>query len=221
MNSLVPGKKYFVEKNRHGEIIRKWVSDDLNWKAKVVCAKCNNTWMSDIEHKHAKPALAELITGKSRVPVDLERARSIAIFCFKTAAIFDLIAASHPPFFRNEERYAFKDSLTIPPNVSMWMAAFAPVGKGNVHTGYIEASTSPANFFRMYVCTFGAEHFVFQLLAARTTKRFLPAPGFEHLAVPFWPRLRGGFVWPPRLSLGTSNEFELFSLRWKRICFIE
>lgn len=220
MDSLLPGKKRFIEKNKRGEIVRKWVSKELNWTAKVVCGTCNSTWMSDLDNDHAKPALADLIIGKSGVPISAARAPSIALFCFKTAAIFDLISPNHSPFFRKGERYAFRSSLAIPSNISMWVAAFAPIGKGNVHTGYLEGSTSPANLFRMYVCTFGAEHFVFQLLAARTAQRFLPTPGFEHLAVPFWPRFVS-FVWPRPHALRSSEHFESFSMRWKVVRVVE
>ena len=219
MDSLLPGKKRFIEHNAHGEIVKKWVSKELNWKAKVVCAECNNTWMSDIEHSHAKPALADLIIGKLGVPVDPARARSIATFSFKTAAVFDLISAYHPPFFRKDERYAFRSSLAIPSTAKMWIAAFAPVGKGRVHTGYFQGTTSPANLFRGYVCTFGVEHFVFQLIAVRTSQRLRPAPGFEHLAVPLWPRFRS-FVWPIPWVLNTSQHFEAFSLRWKTVSIV-
>jgi hypothetical protein len=221
MNALLPGKKRFKEKNTQGQIIRKWGSDDLNWKAKVVCGECNNGWMSDIESDHAKPALADLISGKRNIPINDNRARSIALFCFKTAAVFDLISKNHAPFFRREERYAFRDTLTIPSNVGMWMVHFAPVGEGRVHTGYLAASLSPAHYFQMYVCTFGAEHFVFQLVAARTADRFVPTPGFEYLAVPFWPRFGPNFRWPPFLSLRNDDDFQALSLRWKDISFLE
>lgn len=57
-------------------VISEWVSERLDWKAKVVCEKCNNTWMSDIENNHAKPAVTDLIVGKVDVPIPRSRARS-------------------------------------------------------------------------------------------------------------------------------------------------
>ena len=219
MDALLPGKKRFTQKNADVRIIRRWVASELNWKAKVVCGACNNTWMNDIENHHAKPALADLITGKLEISIDTKRANSIALYCFKTAMVFDLISSHHAPFFRKEERYAFKDSLAIPANVKMWMATFAPVGRGEVHTGYLSGTTSPTNYFQMYVCTFGVEHFVFQLLASRTTRKFAPMPGFEDIAVPFWPKFNGR-VWPQRYALRTTQEFDTFSLRWKSILFL-
>jgi hypothetical protein len=56
--------------------------------------------MSDIENNHAKPAMSELIVGNSDVPIETLRARSIALFCFKTAAVIDLISPLDAPFFR-------------------------------------------------------------------------------------------------------------------------
>jgi len=40
----------------------------MDWKVRVVCEKCNNTWMSDIEHNHAKPVLTPLVTGQMNIP---------------------------------------------------------------------------------------------------------------------------------------------------------
>jgi hypothetical protein len=219
INDLLPGRKLFKQRDARGQIVKTWVGKDFNWKAKVVCGRCNNTWMGDIENQHAKTALSDLIIGKSDVPIDSARARSIALFSFKTAAVFDLISSNHAPFFRRDERYAFKDSLDIPTNVKMWMGAFSPGGRGDVHTGYLKAATSPAEYIQCHVCIFSAEHFVFQLLAARTSRRFFPILGFEKLAVPFWPRFEE-CVWPPPYTLKTAREFDAFSLRWKRVTFL-
>src|SRR5215813_678214 len=58
----------------------------IDWRAKVVCENCNNTWMSRIEGL-AKPVLTPLIEGDKVVPIDQSAARSIAIWTFKTAVV--------------------------------------------------------------------------------------------------------------------------------------
>jgi hypothetical protein len=171
--------------------------------------------MSDIDGG-AKEALSDLIAGKVDIVIDQSRANSIALFCFKTAAVLDLIGLNHKPFFSAAERYAFRESRAIPTNVKMWMAGFSPVGKGNIHSASFAGSTSPVNQFRTYVCTYAAGHFIFQLVAARTGRIFFPQQGFEPLAVPLWPSFRS-FVWPPDLAIGSVQGFDSFSMRWKTV----
>src|SRR5713101_1714265 len=89
MTALFPGKKRFTSKNEKGEIVADWSSEDLNWKARVVCETCNNTWMSNIE-TNAKSAMSGLIRGETGV-ISQSCADSIALFAFKTAVIFDHI----------------------------------------------------------------------------------------------------------------------------------
>lgn len=85
MNELFAGRmkgEYSDGAGRH----RKWESTEIDWTARVVCENCNNTWMSDIESKHAKLVLTPLIRGEEDVPIGVATARSLAIFTFKTAA---------------------------------------------------------------------------------------------------------------------------------------
>lgn len=219
MNELFPGKKRFTRKNERGEIVAQWVEPHLNWKARVVCKQCNNTWMSQIEAKHAKPAMVGLIRGDMDMPVTPSIARSLALFAFKTAVVFDHIQRNRSPFFVRSSRYRFARSLAIPFGVSMWMAGFLPMGKGEVQTCYHEGDLSASNHLRLYVCTYAVGHFAFQVVASRQQGfvSLRPAPGFEFVAVPFWPRLHDGVVWPLSDVLRTVGEFDAFSERWNSI----
>ena len=94
MAKFFAGKKVF--RNRIADFQRQrvigerqWVSPKLDWKANVVCATCNNTWMSRIEDTRAKPAMEALITGSIDITIDQSRANDIAIFAFKTSVILD------------------------------------------------------------------------------------------------------------------------------------
>jgi hypothetical protein len=216
IGALQPGKKLLRYYDADGKLARSWVKNQLDWTAKVVCEDCNNTWMSRIENDHAKPALSDLIAGNSDVVIDAKRVDSIALYCFKTALVIDLISPLAPPFFQAAERYAFRTSLAIPPIINIWMAKLAPTGKGRVNSGYGKASMSPADIIRSYVCTFAAGHFVFQLVAIRSRRAFEPIPGFEHLAIPFYPRF-DRFDWPPYYALADIRQFEIFAMRWNAL----
>jgi len=126
---------------KKGTFYRQWVSDSLNWKAKVVCKTCNETWMSEIESKHAKPSMTDLIRLRWPLVIDEKRANSLAIFAFKTAVVFDHVARNRPPFFSRSARRQFRRHLAVPPMVRMWMAASSGLRRGSVLTGRRSAYT--------------------------------------------------------------------------------
>jgi hypothetical protein len=175
MNELFPGKKRFMKKNEKGEVIEQWFADNLNWKAKVVCKSCNEGWMSNIESQHAKTAMADLIQGKLDLPISQSRARSLALFAFKSAVVFDHVRREKEPFFLRSIRHRFRECLAIPPTtVRMWMAAFLPIGKGEVLTSYHEGDLSPTNRLKLYVCTYAVGHLAFQERKNRTPAQNRP-----------------------------------------------
>jgi hypothetical protein len=223
MNELFPGKKLFTRRDQQGNILGQWVSDSLNWKAKVVCKDCNNGWMSEVENIHAKPAMTALIHLKPNTILDTTRAKSLALFAFKTAVVFDHVSRNRPPFFSREVRHQFTETLDIPPEtVGMWMAAsFAPRG-GEVLTAYHKGQLSTENCIKAYVCTYATGRLVFQVVAVSIQRQqgfraFGPAAEFDSLSVPFWPlqTLPVGLRWPPGDVLRTNEDFEGYATRWK------
>ncbi len=221
MNALFPGKQRFTSKNETGEIVADWSSDKLDWKARVVCEQCNNTWMSDIE-SNAKSVMSNLIRGEAGL-ISQSCADSIALFAFKTAVIFDHIRRDREPFFTRSVRHAFRESSAIPSSVRMFMAGFLPAGKGHVHTCYHEGPLSATDCIKLYVCTYAAGHFVFQVVGQKQhgfTKVTLQPSGprtFRSEAVEFWPWISGGVLWPPTHLLQTVDDFYLFATRWQKL----
>jgi hypothetical protein len=212
-----------MRKNEKGEIVEQWFSEDLNWKAKVVCKPCNEGWMSNIEAQHAKPAMTDLITGGLDVPISESRARSVSLFAFKSAVVFDHVARTREPFFLRSIRHRFREALAVPhTTVQMWMAGFLLTGKGEVFTSYHEGNLSPSNHVRLYVCTYAIGHFVFQVVGQRQ-QGFTPFGPldrrFDGSALPFFPTrmLPRGLTWPVADVLRTAQDLEDFALRWKDI----
>lgn len=147
---------------QRGSRIFRFDTYELDWKARVVCESCNNTWMSVIEGR-AKSAMRNFILGKAG-PISQSCADSIALFAFKTAIIFDHFRRDREPFFSRSVRHAFRESFAIPASVRMFMAGFLPGGKGHVHTFYHEGALSATDHFTLYVCTYAVGHFVFQVV---------------------------------------------------------
>jgi hypothetical protein len=223
MGSLSQSKGFtFRQKDEHGKILKEWHSQSIDLTAKVVCEPCNGGWMSRLENQYAKPALTDLIIGNKALTISQSRANSIALFAFKSAVIIDHMRRDKPPFFRRSARHEFRRALTIPDGVQMWLAGFLPRGSGRFNTYYSDVSIDPRGRLDLYVCTYGVRHFVFQVVAARYAgiPSFSPKPGFEYLAVPFWPELVNisqGRAWPPQDVLRSRSDFDKFSERWGEI----
>jgi len=220
MNELFPGRrKAWLVKGDPKER-NEFETDSLDWTAKVVCESCNNGWMSQIEGRHAKPALTPLITGEMNIPVDLKRAESISLFAFKTAVVLDHSQRGRVPFFSKRQRYAFRLHHIIPGNVNMWFCGIKNHrGGGQFKTAYLKGETSPSYHCLMYSCTCALGCFVFQVLAVKQigNARFRPLGGFEGLGEPFFPAIRRGYIWPPQFALDGVPQFELFADRWRNV----
>jgi hypothetical protein len=219
MDELFPGRKRFTGRNEKGELTFQRIAHGLDWTARVVCKRCNETWMSDIESKHAKPAMTDLIMGKTGVTISRARAQSLAVFGFKTAVIFDHLKRERQPFFVRAARYRFRECLAIPPNIGMWMAGFLPRAHGEVLTAYGEGQLTPTNRVRMYVCTYAVGHLVLQVVGARQQGflALLPSPEFDRIAFPFWPVLGSEVIWPFSSVIKTAADLSSFSQRWQTI----
>ena len=175
--------------------------------------------MSQIESGHAQPALTDLILGKLDIPFTQARAASLALFAFKSGVIFDHIRRDRPPFFDRNSRHAFRESLTIPERVNMWMAGFAPMGRGEVFSMYHTGTMPNGAGLEMYVCTYSIGHFVFQVGAVRNdVQTFSPqSEGFDYLSVPFWPRLPDKLLWPLGDVLRSADQLQAFAERWRDV----
>jgi hypothetical protein len=219
-NKVLPFKKgiRFTIRNDKREIVRMWTAPELNWETNVVCGKCNSGWMSELENNHAKPAMVNLILDKRGTRVGLSRARSIALFAFKTAVIFDHLARKRPHFFERSARHEFRKSLTIPLNVAMWLTRYGPSARGEANTAYHEGRPTPERSIEIYVCTYSVQSFVLQVVSYKTVGVGAFSPENEFPAIPFWPKLipENGIVWPPIVSLNSLGEFNAFSDRWQK-----
>jgi hypothetical protein len=201
-------------------LVKEWKSPGLDLKARVVCKPCNNTWMSDIEDKHAKPVMTPLIKGETAVPIGSAEAHSLALFAFKTAVVLDHADRRRDHFFSSRIRDGFRRHLAIPGTVQMWMCGYAQNrnrmrSQVVYHNGKLGA-TYP---IQLYALTFGIGCLVFQVLSINDfgSVRFAPLSGFEDLAVPFWPIVPEGIVWPNSISLSNVSEFDRFSFRWSSV----
>jgi len=222
MNALLPtGKITFEKIERDGSVSKRWPAKELNMTANVVCKNCNQTWMSAIEKRQAKPAMADLILGKRVGEITRRRAHGISVFAFKTAVVANRMLPETDDFFLQSERYAFRESLQIPDNVAMWLVGFGSTNAGGLRSMNIYFPNPNTPQLTLNVCTFRVGQLGFQVVPARNTS----APTkVESISMPpdstvqFYPLIQRGSSWPRRTPL-TNEDFDRFSHRWNSVRF--
>jgi hypothetical protein len=99
----------------------------------------------------------------------------------------------------------------------MWLTELLSPGKGEVCTLYHEGSLSPDKTLEMYVCTYAVEYLVLQTVAYKQRGFGAATPKNRFPAIPFWPEIPRGFVWPPSDVLRTVEDFNAFTDRWQEV----
>jgi hypothetical protein len=225
MNALFPGDKFFTLTNNdfqnpENSKAHSWHGRKLNWEEPVVCTICNNGWMSVIENKKAKPVLADLILGKINIPITQEMANDIATFIFLKAVVLASMTGVCDTFFPRSERFLFRTNGAIPNTISMFLAGFAPIGRGTAEIlNYGRARTDKV---QLLVCNYGVGRFLAQVVSARSNGfagAIKPSVNFDDLAVRFWPKIMSNFVWPAPRVLMDIDELTKFTLRWGLLDF--
>jgi hypothetical protein len=224
MSRLLGPHPYQFRRWNVGGRIDTFKGKHLNYKAPVVCTKCNNEWMSDLENKEAKPILAGMIAHGFPLSILPRGLASLAAFAFKTTVVINHMRQDWPPFFSRGQRHEFARTLRIPSGVQMWIAT-----RGRKRTGrvYSLIGRTPRNIlggFELYICTFAISYVVLQVVAARWSSNSLlreyPFPGFrqdarlDSAATPFWPLDGKPVQWPPPQFL-SDDAFEAYCNRWK------
>jgi hypothetical protein len=189
-------------------------------KAKVVCEVCNSTWMSDIENRHAKPAMSDLILGKQVPEITSNRAHSVSPFAFKTAVIANHMLPEEEEFFDISQRHAFRESLSIPPKVGMYLFGLRPDNAGGIRSVSIYFPDKDAPKLTLNICSFYVGQFGFQVVSAKTLTvtqiESLSTP--DNLTVLFHPTIRSGVFWP-RIVVLDQKSFDGLAYRWNSVRF--
>ena len=95
-------------------------SQGLDFTVRVVCAACNNGWMSALEGD-AKPILERLLTNTSLRPLLKEEQLVIGRWATKTAMMMDF--TQEEPLIPQRDRSLFFKRQTIPRRAWIWLGA--------------------------------------------------------------------------------------------------
>ena len=85
MRALFKSKRFrFRQIDEDGKVVNEWRSPRIDLTARVVCKPCNEGWMSDLELRHAKPSMSDLIVGREISNISQSCANPVALFAFKS-----------------------------------------------------------------------------------------------------------------------------------------
>jgi hypothetical protein len=183
--------------------------------------------MSQLENRKAKPVLKDMILNDSPRSILPEGIKAIAAFAFKGAVIANHMGLHQGPFFTATQRRRFAKTLDIPTGVFMWLAnrkSSPEAVAGTWKSLYGKTPRSTINGFQLHIFTFGAGHFVIQVVSCkyanrrmRKSEQPIPEQGSmaNRFAIPLWPNDGSPILWPPYMLI-TDNSIEAFCERWNR-----
>ncbi len=200
-------------------LLRQWKNNrPLQYVIKVVCRKCNNGWMSDIE-KNAIRIISAMITGGANpfnpILLDEEMKNCVSVWLALRAVVFwyfEKGLQELPSSWLNE----IKDHGRCPRGWSIWIGA----NNGVVASHYMEKTSE----IEMYdgekvvvhqglVMSGNLGHFVFKVLASRESERGMSFRRPEYIARTF-PSNHQSCVWLPSSIFDKTSMLNFFEQGW-------
>lgn len=210
-DSTKPYRLY--HENLAGEY-REWESGSLDYKARLLCAPCNNVRFSALEER-VKRLVEPMMLRGAPTTLTVDDQRALSAWIVKTMIVYNHMWDSADPehlVYSAAERKTFTDTLSPPWGVLVWIGRFfgntpeesAPIVGS--FAGY-DHTRPDLKGVQKYVLTFTLRQFAVQLLAL---KRFTDdAPPLSYLMHYFeptrmwrqathriWPSLGKNVAWP-------------------------
>src|SRR6266478_2446773 len=160
--------RYIISRNMRGKALN-WKSVGLNEKAPVLCDGCNNVWGSDIGAK-VKGVAANMITDGAAIKLTESDIAIIATYSLMKAFVCDYMQDEVESFYGFRDRYAFREDLTFPRSVQIWLARTF-VGHGVFKGSYSRLSLKTPDRFQLYIFTISLGQLVIQVASSRWTKK--------------------------------------------------
>lgn len=190
-------------------------ADSLNEKLPVVCADCNNGWMSTLTTK-VKDRFGRAMLDGEPFSLGARDAAILAAFTFLKAAVtnhFTSDCHGAEPFFTRAARERFRTSLVIPPFVQIWVAAFESELFMNTYNRLSVVSPDGGPLYGMHFCSFTyiVGKLTLQLLAPgwknindrwRPLLCLEPDVRWKEADMLFWPHAGTFISWPPAKYIG-------------------
>jgi hypothetical protein len=212
------------------KVDRQWLSPKIDMTAKVVCAECNNGWMSDLDGE-AKATMKDMILYAAPLSLLPRGIGTITAFALKTAVVADFVSPNRLPFFSPLERKRFAEKHVIPQAVNVSLAFFVTTNvasglSGNFTNHYAKIAGARHKGFELYVFTFVAGFLVVQLTTCRWLSRIIKRPAYfpvlrqravwDKACIPIWPSDGKAVEWPPTVYF-ESDSIKTIVNRWNNL----
>jgi hypothetical protein len=196
-----PGEPSTVTRSESGRPPTTWEQQSPAVLHKVVCAPCNNGWMSDLEAA-TKPFLKSMILGHGRELHDTGR-RLIAAWAVKTSVILqapDKKSKMPQPYREAVKAHGSTPLQEPPPGAQVWLGAYDCTREDFLHRhdGLRLTGTESREKVYGYGATFNIGHAAFQVFWTELqdgARRDL-APAVAPALPEIWPQDRP-VCWPP------------------------
>ena len=188
-----------------GKSIRQFSRLPHTLTAKVVCRRCNNGWMSDLE-AGVQPHLSRAIQGESDWLLDAKAHETIAAWAAKTAMILEWVGDTRPPLIPAAHfRELFENKTRPPEGTSVWIGAYGGTSFESlcarnaisVVANTREHESIDENDPHFYLSTVSIRHLVVHLCGRLPAARTRSDTG---VSGPTFRRIHpstGSFAWPP------------------------
>ena len=200
----------------------------ISYKQPVVCQKCNNGWMSQLE-RHAARILQGAVCRSTPLLLSDRDRQQLALWAVKNAVVLDhthlLAKTRQTVFYSPQERFAIRERSEVPRHVLIRLFSSVAESLTFVRATYSGAGPHTAEddlkHREAYSATFTYGHIGFQITKFKFRKRMkgsaspmiVPPPGWNEHASPLWPALSGAAVWPPKRDLDFKKMWE-FAHQW-------
>jgi hypothetical protein len=222
------GEKFnFTDFGEAGEVLRKYDGNKIDKKTRVVCATCNNGWMSEITG-NVKDIIKEAIVHGRKTTLSHKDFVTLARFVFLKGAVIDHLAPRPYAFFRPSVRREFRTTRALPHGLQIWISQFvSPKAEGQVWSIYSQPNDPKVSIFgsEFFTMTYQFGFVVLQLVAFRwisRTWRHKPLPSvtqhsiWDPVAVEIWPNRTAPLTWPSPQYLDADGR-KAFRARWKNL----
>jgi hypothetical protein len=217
-------RRYTITRKEADGRVRIWKLPNLSEKTNVVCGDCNNGWMSDLETR-VKPIIAEMVSKCAATTLHDKDIATIAVWAYTKAIVAEHSHNNRKPFFAFAERQLFRQTLSVPNGVQMWLASL-PVQQGLFKSHVVETPLNTPGRFELNVFTYGLGHLVIQVVTSRWAKKALrrhanppvltQAVEWNSCSIPLWPSTAASVSWPPNGHLG-HQIVDAFVQRWTQL----
>jgi hypothetical protein len=182
-------------------------------KVRVICAMCNNGWMSDLEES-AIPIVTELVES-NHVILDVRQQATLALWAAKTALMMERTSRSTVTSPDDQYHYVYTQKLPPPGSFislfqragrTLWDAHFLHSAKGILQDGI------PTTLLGTVTLSLGQLGF-YVYTDYNLPRGFPPMPPFnEDREARLWPLSSGPLIFPPSSPV-TDEEYRTAATR--------